>query len=171
MKGHRRARLGRVVGAIALTSAVVLPACGSSEGSGDASGDGEPTVSEPGEVLFVGGAGGTGGFLAADEGAQPLTDFDNELSRIADDGRGGASHGFADFAALLEEQGYTVTEVIEAGGDAETGVDLTGDVLDGVDVIVMGSNNAVYTDGDVDTNNSANPTPASVPSSGTSGTM
>lgn len=100
-------------------------------------------------MLFVEGAAGTGGFFSAEQVGGPLSEFDFELSRITDEGRGPTAHGFADFATLLEEQGYTVTSVTEAGGDAETGVDLTGGALDGVDVLVLGSNNAVYTDEDI----------------------
>ena len=144
---------GGRLGLLAATAAMLAPAaCGGSEGSNggeDGSGGGASGVAEPGEVLFVTGADGTGGYLSSGQGAQPLADFDNELSRIADDGRGGASHGFADFAALLEAQGYSVTEVVEAGGETETGVDLTGGALEGVDVLVLGSNNAVYADDDV----------------------
>jgi hypothetical protein len=134
-----------------VAAAVLATACGSGEGSngGGGGGGGGGGVSDPGEVLFVTGADGTGGYLSSGKGAQPLADFDNELSRITDDGRGGASHGFADFAALLEAQGYSVAEATEVGGDAETGVDLSGGALDGVDVLVLGSNNAVYTDDDI----------------------
>lgn len=92
---------------------------------------------DPPVVLFVRGAPGSGGFLG--EG------LDAHLSDIDDDE---APQGFATLKAQLEAEGYSVRQVVEP--DGEQGIDLTGGALDGVDIVVLGSNNAAYAPGDAE---------------------
>lgn len=118
-------------------------------GSGTGSGTGGDDA--PTEVLIVRGASGTGGALAAETGGIPddpeaRADLDDQLSSIAD---GESEFGFADLTTTLEAEGYAVTEVQEVGGEEETGVDFTGDVLEGVDIVVLASNNGIYGEADV----------------------
>jgi hypothetical protein len=109
-----------------LAAGVLATAC-SSDGTATVTVEGE--VDETTTVLFVRGADGTGGGQAGGE--------DLHLSDIADDT---ADQGFASLAERLRDDGFEVAQEVE-GPD---GVDFAGGVLDGVDVLVLGSNNADY---------------------------
>jgi hypothetical protein len=154
-----------LVGALVAVGGLLAVGCGDGGGGADP-GDGGSSTTEPGtgstvddgpvRVLFVRGASGTGGFYSAVVNigeTDDLTPFDFELSSIEqateldDEGNtNGTDHGFAELASLLRDRGHEVSEEVEPGGDDEAGVDLSGDLLADVDVLVLGSNNGTYTD-------------------------
>ncbi|MEM7549060.1 MAG: carbohydrate-binding protein [Bacteroidota bacterium] len=98
----------------------------------------EPTAPQ---VLFIRGGEGSGGFF---EGGS-----DEQLADINNFQTFGGNHGWGELAALLESEGYELTQVIEGpGGDSP--VELENMDLDQYDVIVFGSNNATYGEAAVD---------------------
>lgn len=117
---------------LALGAGLLTSACSSSGGNETVTIEGE--VDDTPTVLFVRGADGTGGGQAGGE--------DFHLSDVANDTD---DQGFASLAERLRDDGFEVTQEIE-GPD---GVDLAGDVLAGVDVLVLGSNNADYSEDQV----------------------
>ncbi len=105
-------------------------------------------------VLFVRGADRSGGFL------EESTDFGRteQLADINNQSTEGGNHGWFELAEALRTDGFTVTQIeegVEAGntsGPTEgVAVDFGGVVtLDAYDVVVMGSNNARYSEAQVD---------------------
>lgn len=93
-------------------------------------------------ILFIRGGAGTGGFISG--GA------DTHLSDINDDATNGGNTGWGQFADLLESQGYTLEQMIEGPVDDNTPIDFTAFDLSAYAVIVLGSNNAEYTQASVD---------------------
>ncbi len=86
-------------------------------------------------VLFVKGGPGTLGFF---EGGS-----DEQAASITNNQTFNGNHGWGTFAANLRAAGYTTTEISEGtGGNA--GVNFAGMNLAQYDVIVLGSNNAIY---------------------------
>ena len=120
------------VASLALGAGMLATAC-SSDGTETVAVEGE--VDETTTVLFVRGAEGTGGLLV---GGDPI-----HLSDIDDTAD---TPGFGSFAELLRGDGFEVEQVIEG----PEGVDFAGGALDGVDVLVLGSNNAEYDQADID---------------------
>jgi len=97
------------------------------------------------KVLFLRGADRSGGFLEADndtERTEHLADINNMQTF-------GGNHGWGELRQALEGAGFEVEQITEtaenAGGPAEgIAVALEKLPLSGYDVIVFGSNNAVY---------------------------
>lgn len=102
-------------------------------------------------VLFVRGADRSGGFLEAgnDQGrTEQLADIFNESTSSG-------NHGWAELRMALEAAGFTVTQVTETAETSSgpsAGLPVEFDQLDlaQYDVIVFGSNNAVYADAQID---------------------
>ncbi len=101
-------------------------------------------------VLFVRGADRSGGFLEANNDAartEQLADINNASTN-------GGNHGWATFAGVLRDVGFDVDQVTEGAeqGGPTNGlpVDFVELDLDRYDLIVFGSNNAVYTAAQVD---------------------
>ncbi len=97
-----------------------------------------------GRILFIRGGSGTGGFLEGGSDEQ-LADINNDLTT-------GGNHGWGQLADALEAEGYTLEQVIEGPGTAGQGsaVALSSLALSQYEVLVFGSNNAVYSQADVD---------------------
>ncbi len=110
--------------------------------------------SEAAQVLFIRGANRSGGFLEAGDDAQRTS----QLADINNASTSGGNHGWNTLANTLTGNGFNVTQVIEPllSGDPATGqtsggplnfTDSTGANyvnLNAYQVIVFGSNNAVY---------------------------
>jgi hypothetical protein len=102
-------------------------------------------------VLFVRGADRSGGFLEAGDDAQRT----EQLADIYNASTANGNHGWAELRMALEAAGYDVAQITEqaenASGPAD-GIAVPFDEIDltGYDVIVMGSNNAVYSRAQVD---------------------
>lgn len=94
------------------------------------------TLAPAQSVVFVRGGAGTGGFL---EGGN-----DEQLSDIANLSEAEDNHGYGQLAALLAGEGFLVTQVVEGPAAMNTKVDLAALGLGGLDVLVLGSNNASY---------------------------
>ena len=97
---------------------------------------GQARADSPPRVLFIRGGSGTGGFL---EGGA-----DEQLSDIHDTSTAPGNHGWAELAALLEEEGFVVEQSVEGPAPAGLPVDLPSIDLSHYDVVVFGSNNASY---------------------------
>jgi len=93
-------------------------------------------------ILFVRGGPGTGGFL---EGGA-----DEQLSDINDFSEGGGNHGWGTLAQQLAADGFVCEKRIEGPASNNTPVDFTAIDLTRYDVVVLGSNNALYTTAQVD---------------------
>lgn len=93
-------------------------------------------------VLFVRGGAGTGGFL---EGGQ-----DDQLCDIADTSTRGGNHGWATFADWLRSNNFELEQVEEGPVSNNTPVPFDTMDLSAYDVILLGSNNAAYTEAQVD---------------------
>jgi hypothetical protein len=101
-----------------------------------------------GDVLFVRGADRSGGFLEA------TTDFQRteQLSDINNASTSAGNHGWKQLADRLRDQGYRLTQITETvePGAAATGqtmgraVNFAAMNLSEYELIVLGSNNAVY---------------------------
>lgn len=90
------------------------------------------------KVLFVRGGLGTAGFIVPQYGDDHLADI-NDTSEVAN------NHGWGSFADALRDEGFVVEQVTEGTGGGEgSPVDLASLDLAAYDVIVLGSNNAVY---------------------------
>ena len=104
-------------------------------------------------ILFVRGADRSGGFLEARDDAsrtEHLAGIDNDA-----DFRG--NHGWKQLADLLTEHGYTLTQITETvepgntqGQSQGVAIDFANMDLSQYDAIVFGSNNARYTEEQVD---------------------
>ncbi|XAM00592.1 hypothetical protein OT109_04210 [Phycisphaeraceae bacterium D3-23] len=104
-------------------------------------------------ILFVRGADRSGGFLEAgndDSRTEHLAGIDNDA-----DFRG--NHGWSQLANLLTEHGYTLTQITETVEPGNTQGQSQGEPIDFAsmdlsqyDAIVFGSNNARYTEAQVD---------------------
>jgi len=115
-----------------------------------------PTVSfgQSPNVLFIRGADRSGGFLEADD------DFERteQLADINNASTSGGNHGWNELRITLEEAGFNVTQMaepLEAGAPSTgqtTGAEIAFDSMDlsVFDVLVFGSNNAVYSNEAVD---------------------
>ncbi|MEM1183982.1 MAG: PA14 domain-containing protein [Planctomycetota bacterium] len=100
-------------------------------------------------VLFIRGADRSGGFLEAGN------DFGRteQLADITNTSTSGGNHGWFELAETLRAEGFTVDQMIEPlepgapGTGQTTGAPIDFDQMDlsDVEVIVFGSNNAVYT--------------------------
>ncbi|MEM8947239.1 MAG: DUF5060 domain-containing protein [Planctomycetota bacterium] len=101
-------------------------------------------TSDSKNLLFIRGSAGSGGFLegGADEQLADITNFQ------AFDG----NHGWGTLATTLTSDGFTLTQVIEGTTPDQSGapVPLATMDLTAYDAIVFGSNNAIYTQADVD---------------------
>ena len=105
-------------------------------------------------VLFVRGADRSGGFLEENTDAGRT----EQLADITNTSTEPGNHGWFELAEALRADGFTVTQIeegVEAGntsGPTEgVAVDFGGAVtLDAYDVVVMGSNNARYSEAQVD---------------------
>lgn len=104
-------------------------------------------------VLFIRGADRSAGFAGSSTDAQRT----EHLADINNNSTSNNNHGWGQLATTLTNNGFTVsqlTETIEAGA-AATGqtqgvaVDFTSINLNSYDVVVFGSNNAVYTNGSI----------------------
>ncbi|MFK7962028.1 MAG: hypothetical protein AB8G96_16055 [Phycisphaerales bacterium] len=93
-------------------------------------------------ILFIRGGAGTGGFLSGGS--------DSHLSDIGDQSTNGGNTAWGQFADLLESQGYTLEQLIEGPVDDNTPIDFTAIDLSAYAAIVLGSNNAEYTEASVD---------------------
>lgn len=92
-------------------------------------------------VLFVRGGPGSGGFLRNGN--------DAHLSDVADLSTANGNTGFGELALLLQGDGFQVQQVAEGPGGSSP-VNLAALDLSGVDVLVLGSNNAPYGASDAD---------------------
>jgi hypothetical protein len=105
-------------------------------------------------ILFVRGADRSGGFLEAGN------DFSRteQLADITNDATTGGNHGWFELAETLRDDGFTVdqiTEPLEPGAPPTgqtTGAPAPFDQIDlsTTEVVVLGSNNAVYTQPQID---------------------
>lgn len=104
-----------------------------------------------GDILFVRGADRSGGFLEAGNDAERT----EQLADINNQSTSSGNHGWYELAQTLRGAGYTLTQVTEtaenASGPSE-GIGAAFDTMDltQYDAIVFGSNNAVYTNAQVD---------------------
>ena len=102
-----------------------------------------------GSILFVRGADRSGGFLEATNDAQRT----EQLADINNASTASGNHGWATLANRLRGEGYTVTQTKEplergapsSGQTAGSPLALASMDLSQYEAIVMGSNNAVYT--------------------------
>ncbi len=99
-------------------------------------------VERAGGILFVRGGTGTVGFL---EGGS-----DDQAADITDTSTAGGNHGWYELAELLRDEGYVLTQLQEGPAGNNTPIDFASMDLGQYDVIVLGSNNADYTDAQVD---------------------
>ena len=114
----------------------------------------QPNVPHPPSVLFVRGAPRSGGFLEAE------SDFDRteHLADINNDSTQPGNHGWHELAELLRAYGFGVTQIIEPlesvppmhGLTQGRPIEFETMDLSVFDVIVMGSNNAVYSQASID---------------------
>lgn len=114
----------------------------------------QPDVPRPPSVLFIRGATRSGGFLEAE------TDFDRteHLADINNASTQPGNHGWHELAQLLRDSGFNVTQRIEPLEQVPPMHGLTQGApiafeninLSVYDVIVMGSNNAVYPQASID---------------------
>jgi len=102
-------------------------------------------------VLFVRGADRSGGFLEANNDAGRT----EQLADIFNNSTSGGNHGWAELRMALEAAEFSVeqiTEEAENDSGPSDGIAIAFDEMDlgGYDVIVMGSNNAVYQRAQID---------------------
>jgi hypothetical protein len=104
-------------------------------------------------ALFIRGADRSGGFLEAGSDASRT----EHLADINNTATSNGNHGWYEFAETLRAAGFTVEQVTESVEPGNTSGQSEGrpvefDVMDltPYDVLVFGSNNAVYTTGQVD---------------------
>ena len=105
-------------------------------------------------VLFVRGADRSGGFLEENTDSGRT----EQLADIANRSTAGGNHGWFELAETLRADGFEVTQIEEgvepgstSGPTDGVAVDFGGAVtLDAFDVVVMGSNNARYSNAQVD---------------------
>lgn len=95
-------------------------------------------------LLFIRGSAGSGGFF---EGGS-----DEQLGDITNFSTSGGNHGWGTLANTLTADGFTVSQVIEGTTPDSSGAPVPLGTMDlsVYDAIVFGSNNAVYTQADVD---------------------
>lgn len=99
-------------------------------------------ISIPRKLLFIRGGTGTGGFL---EGGS-----DEQLSDVTNTSTSNGNHGWFELAEALREEGYSIEQVIEGPANNNTPIDLANTDLSQYAAIVLGSNNATYTQADAD---------------------
>lgn len=107
-----------------------------------------------GSILFVRGADRSGGFIEATNDAQRT----EQLADITNASTANGNHGWKQLHDLLVNEGYTVTQIIEPleagapGTGQTTGAPIAFETMDlsQYDAIVMASNNAVYTQPQID---------------------
>lgn len=105
-------------------------------------------------VLFIRGADRSGGFLEAGDDAART----EHLSDIFNSTTNGGNHSWGELRLTLESEGFTIeqwAEPVEPGAPATgptEGIGLTFDSasLSAYDVLVLGSNNAVYSQDSID---------------------
>jgi len=102
-------------------------------------------------VLFVRGADRSGGFLEASNDSQRT----EQLSDIFNTSTRGGNHGWAELRLALEAAGFSVTQATESAENEAgpaNGLPVPFDQigLGQYDVIVLGSNNAVYLESQID---------------------
>ncbi|MEM6551491.1 MAG: hypothetical protein AAF750_05120 [Planctomycetota bacterium] len=106
-------------------------------------------------ILFIRGAERSGGFLEAGSNDQNRTD---QLADVFDDDTSSPNRAWGTLGNTLEQNGFTVTQLIEplesnppsSGGTTGSRLDLPNLNLAQYDVIVFGSNNALYNEADAD---------------------
>lgn len=103
------------------------------------------------DILFVRGADRSGGFLEASND----NDRTEQLADIFNMSTSGGNHGWGELRLVLEDAGFTVsqiTETAETQSGPSQGIAVPFDQmnLDTYDVIVFGSNNAVYSAAEID---------------------
>ena len=109
---------------------------------------------DPPSVLFVRGAERSGGFFEAESDA----DRTEQLADINNASTAPENHGWFELAQALRDHGFQVSQVIEpleamppmTGNTRGRHIDLELFDLSAYDVIVMGSNNAVYDQAAID---------------------
>ncbi len=109
-----------------------------------------PSVAQQ-NVLFVRGADRSGGFLEAGNDAERT----EQLADIFNMSTSGGNHGWGELRQALEADGYTVeqiTEQAENQSGPSQGIAVSFEQMDlsQYDVIVLGSNNAVYDTAGID---------------------
>ena len=98
-------------------------------------------------ILFVRGGDATGGFLEG--GGDPAVQTAH-LSDIFDTTNTQKNWGFGRLRDMLEREGYEVTQIKEGAGNGGVPVDFTTLDLTQYDCVVMGSNNAEYSQAHAD---------------------
>jgi hypothetical protein len=93
-------------------------------------------ASTPPRILFVRGGAGTGGFLGGGS--------DAHLSDVFDFSLGAGNTGWGQLGALLVAEGFVVNQIVEGASGGGVPVPLLTMDLALFDVIVFGSNNALY---------------------------
>ena len=114
----------------------------------------QPDVSRSPSVLFVRGAPRSGGFFEADTDAQRT----EHLADIHNTSTIPGNHGWSELAELLRSHGYSVSQITEPlepqapMHGPTSGAPIPFEIMDlsVYDVIVMGSNNAVYSPASID---------------------
>jgi len=115
----------------------------------------ETSVAQTGpSVLFIRGADRSGGFLEADDDAERT----EQLAGINNTSTANGNHGWNELRLALEADGFQIdqmVEPVEAGAPATgqtTGTEIEFGNLDlsSYDVLVFGSNNAVYSEASID---------------------
>ena len=105
-------------------------------------------------VLFVRGADRSGGFLEAGDDSGRT----EQLADIFNTSTNGGNHGWGELRLTLEADGFQTSQMIEpletgaSGTDQTTGagIDFSTVDLNAFDVLVFGSNNAVYSESSID---------------------
>ncbi len=101
-------------------------------------------------VLFIRGADRSGGFFEAGDDAART----EQLADVFNDSTASRNHGWGALRATLEREGYEVEQLLEGaeqpGPTEGRPVDLTAVTLTDYDIVVFGSNNAVYSFAHVD---------------------
>lgn len=111
------------------------------------------TAAHAQHILFVRGADRSGGFLEARNDAQRT----EQLAGIDNDNTARGNHGWSQLADLLTDHGYTLTQLTETVEPGNTEgqsdgqpIDFANMDLSQYDAIVFGSNNAGYSEEQVD---------------------
>ena len=104
-------------------------------------------------VLFIRGADRSGGFLEADNN----TERSEQLAGIFNNSTSNGNHGWGELREALEDNGFDVDQILEplesnapSGQTTGAGINFRNVNLNRYDVLVFGSNNAVYSRDAVD---------------------
>ena len=111
----------------------------------------ETAVSQ--SVLFIRGADRSGGFLEADNN----TERTEQLAGIFNNSTSNGNHGWGELRRLLQDNGFDVDQIEEplesnapSGLTSGAGINFRNVNLNRYDVLVFGSNNAVYSQDSID---------------------